>query len=153
MNDLDVEHHGGQLAEEGADTDMIPSITSDKWSSILSTYNAIGFTIWLLLVSATIVAYSSTTKDSFSKLIEKPHGPMRHAPLVSRGNRREILLFGDSLIGVPNIDFHMGDEIQKALQMEHPNFDISVTVSAISGNGINDLLGRVDRFGKMNIIQ
>jgi hypothetical protein len=93
----------------------------------------IGFTIWLLFISATL-AYSAATKSGRISFLEQPK------------SHREVMLFGDSLIGVPNFNFHMGDSIEKSLRKSHPDYDVHVSISADNGNCVKDLLDRVDRY-------
>lgn len=57
---------------------------------------------------------------------------------------KEIMLFGDSLIGVPDTEYHMGESLEKDIEKAHPDYDTVISISFGNGNTASDLYSRVD---------
>lgn len=57
---------------------------------------------------------------------------------------REIMLFGDSLVGVPDEKYNMGEELEKDVEKKKKEFDVTISVSSEGGNKAQDLYNRVD---------
>lgn len=57
---------------------------------------------------------------------------------------REIMLFGDSLVGVSNEKYDMGKELEKDVKLKKSDFDITIAISAESGDKARDLYVRVE---------
>jgi hypothetical protein len=105
------------------------SKTNNKFKLVSSN---ILFIVCILLISS-VFAYVSITKNStFSNLFEsKP--------------TKEVVLFGDSLIGVPNHLYDLAPELEKMIEKQRPRTDMIITASAANGNTVTDLLKRVDK--------
>ena len=105
------------------------SKTNNKFKLVSSN---ILFIVCILLISS-VFAYVSITKNStFSNFFEsKP--------------TKEVVLFGDSLIGVPNHLYDLAPELEKMIEKERSRTDMIITASAANGNTVTDLLKRVDK--------
>ena len=57
----------------------------------------------------------------------------------------EIMLFGDSLVGVSDQLYHLDDELKADIEKKHSHYDVIISSSAVNGNKADDLLQRVDR--------
>ena len=120
------------------DEESRPFVTKDEAiiypKSHSRSYVIIGLTMSILFVLASF-AYISVNKNiietlSMSKQLEKS---------------REVFLFGDSLVGVPDAEFGMSDSIQKTLQHQYPDYDTEVNTYWGNGFKVKTLLDSVDR--------
>ena len=57
---------------------------------------------------------------------------------------KEIMLFGDSLVGVPETEYHMGESLEKEIEKAHPDYDAVISISFGNGGTASDLSSRVD---------
>ena len=57
---------------------------------------------------------------------------------------KEIMLFGDSLIGVPTHEYQMGEKLESDLESANPDYDTVISVSFGNGNTAFELYDRVD---------
>jgi len=58
--------------------------------------------------------------------------------------QREIMLFGDSLIGVSEREFGISDQLERDIMKKEKKFEVIVKTSGVGGNKAADLLRRVD---------
>ena len=62
----------------------------------------------------------------------------------SHKTEKEIMLFGDSLIGVPASQFDMGIKLESDLEEAEPDYDTVISVSFGNGNTVFELYDRVE---------
>lgn len=57
---------------------------------------------------------------------------------------REIMLFGDSFIGVPDTEYKMGEQLEFDVEKAKPDYDAVISISFGNGDTAKDLYSRVD---------
>lgn len=57
---------------------------------------------------------------------------------------KEIMLFGDSLIGVPATEYKMGEMLEADIEKAKPDYDAAISISFGNGDTAKDLYSRVD---------
>ena len=72
--------------------------------------------------------------ETILKDVEKTWKQLNHRETFTRDtNEREILLMGDSLLGLPSVQFQLGERLKKYLTDKHRNFKISVNMQTSPG--------------------
>lgn len=136
MNAMDEESHGrGSPAVEdppeersallGGGGEVKENKGLTRFSGVLS------LTIGLLLLAGSL-AYLSIGRTA------------EYTTFYSSKPVREIMLFGDSLVGVPEVKYDISDHLEKGIEKKEKNFDVTVSTSGENGNTVSDLLKRVD---------
>ena len=131
---LDEEAHGGEVDLMTEDTTLLPrDYTSDSTRQTVAMSSFVTTTMWLLALAGclALITASYGNNDGMTSMFEmKP--------------TREIMLFGDSLVGVSEEKYHIAEHLEKSLGDSHQDFQITVSTSPVNGNCAHDLLKRVE---------
>ena len=121
---LDEEAHGGEVDLSTEDTTLLPrDYSEDSTKQVVAVSSFVTTTLWLLALAGCLALITSSFSDDggTTRMFEvKP--------------TREIMLFGDSLVGVSEEKYHIAEHLQDNLEDAHSNFDITVSTSANNGN-------------------
>ena len=102
----------------------------------VSFVGIIGVATAVCLVFFGSYMYISTSEDANSPTAKKYS--------EEKIMEKEIMLFGDSLVGVPDTEYHMGEGLEKDIEKVHPEYDTVISISFGNGNTASDLYSRVD---------
>merc|ERR1711871_122006 len=134
MGSLDEEAHGGEVDLSAEDTTLLPQdFSKDSTKQVVAVSSFVSTTLWLLALAGCLALITSSFSDNggMTRMFEvKPS--------------REIMLFGDSLVGVSEDKYHIAEHLEDNLEDSHSDFEITVSTSASNGNCARDLLKRVE---------
>ena len=116
--------------EEGQSFIGKEEVTVSKGNRLAYTILALTTTVILLVAS---YAYISVNQRAFESLN------------FSQKGTREVFLFGDSLIGVPDTEYHMDEKIQKRLNRKYEHQEVTVNSWWANGAKVHELLKVVDK--------
>ena len=105
-------------------------VTVSKGNRLAYTILALTTTLILLVASYAYISVNQATIKSLN---------------FSQKGTREVFLFGDSLIGVPDTEYHMDDKIQKRLNREYEHQEVTVNSWWAGGAKVHELLKVVDK--------
>ena len=127
MTDLDQEAHG-----ETQPVLNTSSTAESSSSSLKGVISVISVAFWLVIVAASLVVVSmNSRRSSFINFLDtRP--------------QREILLFGDSLIGVSDSTYGLSYELENAVQDKKDDVQVFVHSSAKGGDTAFTLSARLD---------
>lgn len=123
MSGLDKEAHGQSQAL------LCPEATQSSTRKYMSVASV---TLWLLILAVSLAVI--TTSDKRSGFLS----------LLDSRPQREIVLFGDSLIGVSDSTYGLSEELQHAVQDEKTNVEVFIHASAKGGDTATTLSARLD---------
>ena len=101
----------------------------------ISLFGVIGVALAVCLVFLGSFMYISSSQSS--------------SPTTSRYGKealitKEIMLFGDSLLGVPDSEYKIGESLENDIEQAHPEYDTVISISVGSGNTAFDQFNRID---------
>merc|ERR1719453_2160759 len=132
---MDCEAHGGMAVDPDEDTALLEDSSSreEEVSAFTNSY-FVSTTLWLLALAGCMAIFSVVS-----------YGGRYGTRLFEEKPPREIMLFGDSLVGVSESKYRIGEDIAKELENKHSEYEVYVSTSGENGNCAKDLLKRVDK--------